>query len=64
MCCTVLERFIHFIHTQVKMVTDDTDENTDIIIEGDDEEIDRFRTELNLTEKGMVRVKGVFEQQA
>jgi hypothetical protein len=46
---------------KIKMVTDDTEQTTDIIIEGDDEEIDRFRTELNLVEKGKIRVKGILE---
>ena len=31
-------------------------------VEGDAEEIERFRRDLNLCEKGMVRVKGILEQ--
>jgi hypothetical protein len=47
---------------RVKMVTADDDATTDIVVEGDDEEIERFRRELDLCEKGMVRVKGILEQ--
>ena len=45
---------------KVKMV--DNDVTTDVIVEGDAEEIERFRRDLNLCEKGMVRVKGILEQ--
>ena len=48
---------------RVKMVTSDDDMTTDIIVEGDQEEIARMSKELGLTEKGMVYVKGIFEQQ-
>eukprot|EP01023_Acetabularia_acetabulum_P004449 TRINITY_DN1185_c0_g1_i1.p1 TRINITY_DN1185_c0_g1~~TRINITY_DN1185_c0_g1_i1.p1 ORF type:complete len:293 (-),score=38.94 TRINITY_DN1185_c0_g1_i1:121-999(-) len=47
---------------RVKMVTADDENTTDIVIEGDQEEIDRFRRELELMEKGKVYVKGVLEQ--
>ena len=47
---------------KVKMVTSDNDETTDIVVEGDDEEIDRFRKELGLVEKGMEYVKGILEK--
>lgn len=46
---------------KVKMSTSDDDKTTDITVQGDDEEIDRFRKELDLLEKGMVRVKGILE---
>lgn len=46
---------------QVKMVSSDDEMTTDIIIEGDIEEINRFHTQLNLREKGMVYVKGILE---
>jgi hypothetical protein len=46
---------------QVKMSTSDDDKTTDITVQGDEEEIDRFRKELDLLEKGMVRVKGILE---
>ena len=38
-------------------MTADDDMTTDIILEGDPEEIERFRRDLNLVEKGMVYVK-------
>ena len=46
---------------KVKMATSDDDKVTDIIVEGDEEEIDRFRRELDLYEKGMEYVKGILE---
>lgn len=46
---------------KVKMVTADDDSVTDIVVEGDEEEIERFRRELELREKGMEYVKGLFE---
>lgn len=49
---------------KVKMVTAEDDKTTDIIIEGDIEEITRLSKELDLIEKGMVRVKGIFETAA
>lgn len=48
---------------KVKMVTSDDDRTTDIVVEGDQEEIARMARELGLQEKGMVYVKGIFEQQ-
>jgi hypothetical protein len=47
---------------KVKMVTADDDMTTDVIVEGDVEEIERMRRDLNLVPKGMVRVKGILEQ--
>lgn len=47
---------------KVKMVTADDDMTTDIIVEGDVEEIERMRRDLNLIEKGKVYVKGILEQ--
>ena len=47
-------------NVKVKMV--DNEVTTDVIVEGDAEEIERFRRDLNLCEKGMVRVKGILEQ--
>ena len=46
---------------RVKMVIADNEETTDIIIEGDIEEITRLSKELDLVEKGMIRVKGLLE---
>ena len=47
---------------KVKMVTSDDDMTVDITVEGDQEEVERFRRELDFTPKGMVRVKGVLER--
>ncbi|KAI3424720.1 hypothetical protein D9Q98_008109 [Chlorella vulgaris] len=46
---------------RVKMVTSDDEMTTDIVVEGDDEEIERFWKELGLVEKGKVLVKGILE---
>lgn len=43
------------------MVILDDDIMVDIMVEGDVEEIECFRWELDLMFKGMVRVKGIFE---
>ena len=40
-----------------------TDEMTsDVVVQGDEEEVDRFQKTLDLREKGMVYVKGLLEQ--
>ena len=49
---------------KVKMVTADDDATTDIIIEGDANEIERCARELALIEKGKIYVKGLLEAQA
>lgn len=46
---------------RIRMVTADDNMTTDIIIEADKEEIERFRKELDLMEKGKVYVKGILE---
>lgn len=46
---------------KVKMVTSDDELTTDIILQGDAEEIERFRKTLNVMEKDMIYVKGIFE---
>ena len=43
-------------------MTSDDDKMTDIIVEGDEEELDRFSKELQLQEKGKIYVKGIMEQ--
>lgn len=43
------------------MVTADDDSVTDILVEGDEEEAERFRKELDLAEKGKIYVKGLLE---
>lgn len=35
---------------------------SEIIVQGDDQQIDQMRKELQLNEKGMVYVKGIFER--
>ena len=46
---------------KVKMVTSDDDSTTDIILQGDKEEIERFSKEMGYVEKGKIRVKGILE---
>jgi len=46
---------------KIKMVTSDDDKTTDIILQCDKEEIERFAKETGFTEKGKVYVKGVLE---
>ncbi len=46
----------------MKIIVADDESSTDVIVQGDDEQIDRLRRELSLMEKGMVYVKGLFEQ--
>lgn len=43
------------------MVSSDDEMTTDIIVEGDIEEINRMVKQLGLREKGMVYVKGILE---
>merc|ERR1719453_2335509 len=45
----------------VKIVTEDDEASSDIIVQGDEEEVERFQKTLNMQEKGMVYVKGIFE---
>lgn len=45
----------------VKIVTEDDESFSDVIVQGDDEEIERFQKTLDLREKGMTYVKGIFE---
>ena len=47
---------------KVKMVTADDDMTTDVIVEGDVEEIERMRRDLNLMPKGLIYVKGILEK--
>jgi hypothetical protein len=46
---------------RVKITASDDDATVDITVEADKEEIERFAAELKYIEKGMVRVKGIFE---
>lgn len=45
----------------MKMVTAEDESVTDIIVEGDEEELDRFSQELQMLEKGKIKVKGILE---
>jgi Cofactor assembly of complex C subunit B len=47
---------------KVKMMVDDNGTLSEIIVRGDDEQVEQMRKELRLSEKGMVYVKGIFEQ--
>ena len=46
----------------VKIVTEDDEMTSDVIVQGMDEEVERFQKTLDLREKGMVFVKGIFEK--
>jgi len=46
----------------VKIVTEDDESSSDVIVQGDEEEVDRFQKTLDMREKGMVYVKGLLEQ--
>ena len=45
----------------MKMVIADDEQTADVVIQGDQEEIERCRREVGLMEKGMVYVKGLLE---
>lgn len=45
----------------IKMVTSDDEKTVDIIVQGDEEEIERMTKELGLFEKGKVYVPGLLE---
>jgi len=44
---------------KVKLTSNDEETQNDIVIEGNDEEIDRMWRALELTEKGMVKIEGI-----
>lgn len=46
----------------MKIVVADDESESEIVVQGDDEQIDRMRRELGFMEKGMVYVKGILEQ--
>ena len=46
----------------VKIVTADDELTSDVVVQGNDEEVDRFQRTLDMREKGMIYVKGIFEQ--
>ena len=45
----------------VKIVTEDDEMTSDIVVQGDEEEVDRFQKTLDLREKGMIYVKGILD---
>jgi len=45
----------------VKIVTEDDEMTCDITVQGDDEEVERFQRTLDLREKNMIYVKGIFD---
>ncbi|KAL8459072.1 hypothetical protein ACS0TY_035675 [Phlomoides rotata] len=47
---------------KVKMLVADDGTLTEIIVQGDDQQVEQMRKELQLSEKGMVYVKGIFER--
>lgn len=36
---------------------------SDVVVQGDDQQVEQMRKELQLNEKGMVYVKGILERQ-
>ncbi|XP_020106542.1 protein COFACTOR ASSEMBLY OF COMPLEX C SUBUNIT B CCB1, chloroplastic-like [Ananas comosus] len=47
---------------KVKMVLGDNGSLSEIIVRGDDQQVEQMRKELRLSEKGMIYVKGIFER--
>ncbi|PWA98202.1 cofactor assembly of complex C [Artemisia annua] len=47
---------------KVKMILAEDGTLSEIIVQGDDQQVDQMRRELKLNEKGMVYVKGLFER--
>ncbi|XP_022740107.1 protein COFACTOR ASSEMBLY OF COMPLEX C SUBUNIT B CCB1, chloroplastic isoform X2 [Durio zibethinus] len=47
---------------KVKMLVGEDGTLSEIVVRGDDQQIDQMRKELKLSEKGMVYVKGIFER--
>ncbi|KAG5051019.1 hypothetical protein AAZX31_02G063000 [Glycine max] len=47
---------------KVKMIVGNDGNLSEIIVQGDDQQVEQMRKELKLSEKGMVYVKGVFER--
>lgn len=47
---------------KVKMLVDNDGKLSEIIVRGDDEQVEMMRKEMQLSEKGMIYVKGIFEQ--
>ncbi|KAH9613874.1 hypothetical protein KSS87_017254 [Heliosperma pusillum] len=47
---------------KVKMTVGEEGKLSEIVVQGDDVQVEQFRKELQLNEKGMVYVKGLFER--
>lgn len=47
---------------KVKMLVGDNGILSEIVVQGDDQQVEQMRKELQLSEKGMVYVKGIFER--
>lgn len=47
---------------KVKMMVGDDGTLSEIIVQGDDQQVEQLRKELQFNEKGMVYVKGIFER--
>jgi len=45
----------------VKIITEDDEQSSDVVVQGDEEEVQRFQRTLDLREKGMIYVKGLLE---
>lgn len=44
------------------MIVGDDGRLSEIIVRGDDQQVEQMRKELQLSEKGMIYVKGIFER--
>lgn len=47
---------------KVKMMVGEEGKLSEIVVQGDDVQVEEMRKELQLSEKGMVYVKGLFER--
>ncbi|XP_050383112.1 protein COFACTOR ASSEMBLY OF COMPLEX C SUBUNIT B CCB1, chloroplastic [Argentina anserina] len=47
---------------KVKMIVLDEGTQSEVVVQGDDQQVEQMRKELKLSEKGMVYVKGLFER--
>lgn len=47
---------------KVKMIVGEDGALSEILVQGDDQQVEQMRKELQLSEKGMVYVKGIFER--
>lgn len=46
----------------MKMIVIDDGTQSEVVVQGDDQQVEQMRKELQLSEKGMVYVKGLFER--